>query len=164
MTTERKPDDQRLVGVVHHIISKTLIGDGDGGGDAIHFIDTDYLVDSIYRVAGDEEFVLRRVNAKREQMLRQKRLLAVVMTGWSVGWAGEAVCQYFPAPGQAEFYPLSWPQPKVNWFGDPEDDPDGSSAVEAYQEIWSLDDMLERRRLWGTDDPPPGSVPPPPYV
>jgi hypothetical protein len=142
----RQPDDKTLVAMVRHIIE--LAGIGDGLSDAIHLIDKDYIVTTIPRIGGDEEFVLLKVNRARQRMLENKSLLAIVMTGWSVGMYGEAVCEYYPAPGQVETYPLSWPRPQISWHGDPDDDPDGSAAIEAYKEIWSLEDLLERRHLY----------------
>ena len=140
-----QPPDQTLAAIVRHIVQ--LAGIGNNYSDQIHMIDKNYEITTVPRIAGDEEFVLRRVNNLRQRMLENQSLLAVVMTGWAIEYDGEAVCEYYPAPGQVETFTLSWPRPEPIWTDSTE--PAWKDTVEGYKEIWSLEGLLDRRRSFG---------------
>jgi hypothetical protein len=149
-STRTQPDDLRLVGLVQGIVQRTTVG--GQYSDEIHFIDKNYRIETVHRAAYDEEFILRRVNKMRQQMLQSGNLLAVVMTGFSIGWDGSAVCQYYPAADQVETYTMFWPRPQITWGPNEHDEPDQEDLIESYNEIWSLDQLLERRQTVQIND------------
>jgi hypothetical protein len=131
-----QPDDATLTALTRHVVETAAIG--GVVTHAIHLIDKAYEVITVPRSTdGNEELVLHRVNRLRQQMLASGDLLAVVMTGWSGGLDGEAVCEYYPGPGQTETYTMAYPRPRGIWT-DP-DQPESKDSIQAYKDLWSID-------------------------
>ena len=138
-----KPNDPTLVGMVTAIVvnsAYTFFGIGQ-----MWLIDKDYRVRRSLWQIGD--LARRDANSAREQLLRSGELLAVVTAGWSVGDGGKIVVQHFPAPGQVETFGITYPPPQLTWT-DP-NSPEMQTALQAYQDIWTLTEMGEQ--LGGSD-------------